>query len=64
MAPDVRHEVEVEIQYAEYLARQQGDITDFRKSAAANLPLPPDLDYTQLQALRTEEVQKLQVCFG
>ena len=51
-------EVEIQVKYAGYLARQEKQVAEFRKEEARLLP--PDMDYTSIQGLRLEARQKLQ----
>ena len=53
----VRQEVEIQIKYAGYLARQEKQVAEFRKEEARLLP--PDVDYTSIHGLRLEARQKL-----
>ena len=54
----VTEEVEIQVKYAGYLARQEKQVAEFRKEEARLLP--PDMDYTSIQGLRLEARQKLQ----
>ena len=54
---DVTEEVEIQIKYAGYLARQQKQVEDFRKMERHKLPA--DLDYSGIQGLRLEAREKL-----
>ncbi len=54
----VTEEVEIQIKYAGYLARQEKQVADFKKEEARLLP--PDLDYETIAGLRLEARQKLQ----
>ena len=54
----VTEEVEIQVKYAGYLARQEKQVAEFRKEEARLLP--PDIDYTSIQGLRLEARQKLQ----
>ena len=53
----VRQEVEIQIKYAGYLARQEKQVAEFRKEEARLLP--PDMDYASIHGLRLEARQKL-----
>ena len=53
----VRQEVEIQIKYAGYLARQEKQVAEFRKEEARLLP--PDMDYHAIHGLRLEARQKL-----
>ena len=53
----VTTEVEIQIKYAGYLARQQKQVEEFRKEEARLLP--PDMDYNAIHGLRLEARQKL-----
>ena len=54
----VTEEVEIQVKYAGYLARQEKQVAEFKKEEARLLP--PDIDYTAIQGLRLEARQKLQ----
>ena len=54
----VTDEVEIQLKYAGYLARQEKQVAEFKKEEARLLP--EDLDYTAIQGLRLEARQKLQ----
>lgn len=57
--PDViREQVEIQIKYEGYIARQLRDVEQFRKLESR--ALPADLDYTSMDSLRLEARQKLQ----
>ena len=53
----VTTEVEIQIKYAGYLARQQKQVEEFRKEESRLLP--PDMDYNAIHGLRLEARQKL-----
>ena len=53
----VVEEVEIQIKYAGYLARQQKQVEDFRREEERRLPA--DLDYETIAGLRLEARQKL-----
>ncbi len=53
----VTQEVEIQVKYAGYLARQEKQVEEFRKEEAR--ALPPDLDYENIAGLRLEARQKL-----
>ena len=53
----VRQEVEIQIKYAGYLARQEKQVAEFRKEEARLLP--QDMDYASIHGLRLEARQKL-----
>lgn len=55
---DVTNEVEIQVKYAGYLARQEKQVAEFKKAEAK--ALPPDLDYESIAGLRLEARQKLQ----
>jgi len=52
IARDVGEQIEIEARYAPYLKRQSGDIADFRREEA--LQLPGDLDFGSLSGLSGE----------
>ena len=54
----VTDEVEIQIKYAGYLARQQKQVEDFQKEEARLLP--ENIDYSAISGLRLEARQKLQ----
>ena len=54
----VTEEVEIQVKYAGYLARQEKQVADFKKEEARILP--PDLNYEAIAGLRLEARQKLQ----
>ena len=54
----VTQEVEIQIKYAGYLARQQKQVEDFQKEEARLLP--ENIDYNAISGLRLEARQKLQ----
>jgi tRNA uridine 5-carboxymethylaminomethyl modification enzyme len=53
----VREQVEIQVKYAGYIARQANEIS--RQDHNENLRLPPDLDYMEVKALSIEVRQKL-----
>ena len=53
----VTQEVEIQIKYAGYLARQEKQVEEFKKEESRLLP--QDLDYNSIQGLRLEARQKL-----
>ena len=53
----VTDEVEIQIKYAGYLARQEKQVAEFRKEESRLLR--PDIDYTSIGGLRLEARQKL-----
>lgn len=55
--PVVIEQVEIQLKYAGYITRQQQEIERQVRSEA--LPLPPDLDYSQVRGLSIEVQQKL-----
>ena len=55
----VREGAEIDIKYSGYLARQQQQIEQVRRSQGR--PLPPDLDYGGIATLSTEAREKLTV---
>ena len=54
----VTDEVEIQLKYAGYLARQEKQVAEFKKEEARLLP--ENLDYSAIQGLRLEARQKLQ----
>ena len=53
----VTEEVEIQIKYAGYLARQEKQVEEFKKEESRRLP--GDLDYESIGGLRLEARQKL-----
>ena len=53
----VTEEVEIQIKYAGYLARQEKQVADFKKEESRLLP--SDIDYTAIAGLRLEAQEKL-----
>ena len=53
----VTQEVEIQVKYAGYLARQEKQVAEFKKEESRLLP--PDLDYESIAGLRLEARQKL-----
>ena len=53
----VTEEVEIQIKYAGYLARQEKQVEEFQ--LAESRQLPPDIDYNAIAGLRLEARQKL-----
>ncbi|MGN0998836.1 MAG: tRNA uridine-5-carboxymethylaminomethyl(34) synthesis enzyme MnmG, partial [Faecousia sp.] len=53
----VTEEVEIQIKYAGYLARQEKQVEEFKKEESRRLP--EDLDYDAIAGLRLEARQKL-----
>ena len=54
---NVTEEVEIQIKYAGYLARQEKQVAEFKKEESRLLP--PHIDYESIQGLRLEARQKL-----
>ncbi len=57
LPPAVTDEVEIQIKYAGYLARQEKQVEEFKKEEARRLP--PNLDYRSIVGLRLEAQEKL-----
>ena len=55
---EVTEQVQIQLKYAGYLARQEKQVADFRKEEQRLLP--NDLDYLSISGLRLEARQKLQ----
>ena len=53
----VKQEVEIQVKYAGYLARQEKQVAEFKKEESRLLP--PDLDYNAIAGLRLEAREKL-----
>jgi tRNA uridine 5-carboxymethylaminomethyl modification enzyme len=56
-APDVREQLQVEIKYEGYIARQQDVVERFRRSEQVSIP--EDMDYFAIAGLSTEVKEKL-----
>ena len=54
---DVREQVNIEIKYEGYIKRQMQQVAQFKKLEGRKIPA--DLDYTTVNSLRREAVQKL-----
>ncbi len=57
LSPEVREQVEIQIKYSGYLARQEQQVAQFRKEESRLLP--PDIDYNAIGGLRLEAQEKL-----
>ena len=57
LPPAVTEEVEIQIKYAGYLARQEKQVEEFKKEESRRLP--EDMDYNAIAGLRLEARQKL-----
>ena len=57
LSPSVTEEVEIQIKYAGYLARQEKQVAEFKKEEARLLP--EGIDYNAIAGLRLEARQKL-----
>ena len=57
LSPAVREQVEIQLKYAGYIARQERQVEEFRK--AEDRRLPEDLDYAAIPALKEEAREKL-----
>ncbi len=55
----VTEQVEIQLKYAGYIARQQRQVEEFRKAEARKLP--EDLDYDAIPALKAEAREKLAI---
>ena len=54
---DVTEQVEIQLKYAGYIARQEKQVEEFRR--AENRLIPPELDYAAIPGLKEEARQKL-----
>ena len=54
----VTEQVEIQLKYAGYIARQEKQVAEFQK--AERRALPPDVDYMSISGLRVEAREKLQ----
>ena len=57
LPPAVTEQVQIQIKYAGYLARQERQVAEFQR--AESRALPADLDYAAIGGLRLEARQKL-----
>ncbi|KAE8339257.1 hypothetical protein BDV24DRAFT_176122 [Aspergillus arachidicola] len=57
-APEIRSRVAIERRYAPYVARQETAVRKFLQDES--LLLPPDLDYSKVKGISTEEKQALE----
>ena len=57
LPPEVREQVEIQIKYAGYLARQERQVEQFRREESRRIP--PDTDYGAIAGLRLEAREKL-----
>jgi tRNA uridine 5-carboxymethylaminomethyl modification enzyme len=57
LAPDVIQQVEIELKYAGYIARQEVEVEKFKEMDGKRIP--DWIDYNQVPSLRTEARQKL-----
>ena len=58
LSPAVTEEVEIQVKYAGYLARQEKQVAEFKKEESRLLPA--DMDYASIHGLRLEARDKLQ----
>ena len=57
LSREIREEVEIQLKYEGYIARQEKQVVEFEK--AERRLLPPDIDYNAISGLRLEARQKL-----
>lgn len=57
LSKDVREQVNINIKYEGYIRRQESQVKQFKK--LENKKIPADIDYSQVNSLRIEAVQKL-----
>ena len=57
LPPAVGEQVEIQLKYAGYIARQQRQVEEFRRAEARKLP--EDIDYNAIPALKAEAREKL-----
>jgi len=57
LTPDVREQVEIEVKYDGYIARQEAAVEKFRR--LEDLRIPPGIDFGLIPAMRREAVEKL-----
>lgn len=58
LPPDVREQLQIEIKYEGYIARQQEMVDRFRRSE--QVVIPNNVDYSRIEGLSTEVKEKLQ----
>ena len=58
LPPSVTEEVEIQVKYAGYLARQEKQVEEFKKEESRLLP--EDIDYSSIVGLRLEAREKLE----
>ena len=57
LLPAVTEQVEIQLKYAGYIARQQKQVEEFQKAEAR--AIPPEIDYAAIPALKEEAREKL-----
>ena len=57
LPPAVTEQVEIQLKYAGYIARQQRQVEEFQKAEAR--AIPPEIDYAAIPALKEEAREKL-----
>lgn len=57
LPPDVIEQVEIQVKYAGYIAKQMAEVERMRKMEAKRIP--PDIDYDKIPGLATEAREKL-----
>ena len=57
LSREIQEEVEIQLKYEGYIARQEKQVAEFQRAEARLLP--PDIDYNAIQGLRLEARQKL-----
>ena len=57
LSREIQEEVEIQLKYEGYIARQEKQVAEFQRAEARLLP--PDIDYNTIQGLRLEARQKL-----
>ncbi len=55
--PEIAEQVDIQAKYSGYITRQQDEVE--RREAQGGLPLPADLDYTEVRGLSREVQQRL-----
>jgi len=58
LTPEVREQVEIELHYAGYIAKQRDEVERMRR--LESMAIPAELDYASLTGLRAEAVEQLE----
>ena len=57
LPPEIFEQVEIDVKYAGYIARQKAQVAEMRR--LENRTLPETIDYTKITGLRLEAIEKL-----